>query len=147
MQAATYYETIDVAALRARFPVGPGFDAQFGGMSRDELRARQNAMFLRAVARAWKIPFYQRLWGGAGVSHADIGSIDDIGRLPAFGKDEVMASLARNPPFGDHHGRDLPVDGRPCFASASRAGKAHGDHLRGFPRSSRGDLPVCRCIL
>ena len=112
MQAATYYETIDVAALRARFPVGPGFDAQFVGMSRDQLRARQNAMFLRAVARAWKIPFYQRLWGGAGVSHADIGSIDDIGRLPTFGKDEVMASLARHPPFGDHHGRDVPVDGR-----------------------------------
>ena len=35
-------------------------------MSADELRARQNALFVRAVARAWQIPFYQRLWGAAG---------------------------------------------------------------------------------
>jgi phenylacetate-CoA ligase len=80
-------------------------------MSRDALRALQEARFRRAVARAWQIPFYQRLWGGAGIEPGDIRGLDDLTRLPAFGKQEVMESVARRPPFGDHHGREVPVDG------------------------------------
>ena len=112
MHAATYFEALDLPALAAQFPLGDGFAALFRGMSADELHTRQDALFARAVARAWRIPFYVRLWGDAGIEAGDIRGLEDIGKLPAFGKDDVMASLARRPPFGDHHGRDVPVDGR-----------------------------------
>ena len=112
MNAVTYFESVDPAALARQFPLGDAFLTEFAGMSADELRARQEALFMRAVARAWNIPFYQRLWGAAGVVAADIRSLADIARLPAFGKEEVMASIARRPPLGDHHGRDIAVDGR-----------------------------------
>ncbi len=112
MHAATYFEALDLPALAAQFPAGDAFAARFRGMRTDELRARQDALFMRALARAWQIPFYRRLWGDAGIEAGDIRGLEDIGKLPAFGKDDVMASLARRPPFGDHHGREVPVDGR-----------------------------------
>jgi phenylacetate-CoA ligase len=112
MRTATYHEAVDIAALAGRFPAGEAFIARYAGMSADELRAGQEALFARALARAWRIPFYQRHWGRAGLCAADVGSLDDLGKLPPFGKEEVMDAVARRPPFGDHHGREIPVDGR-----------------------------------
>ena len=112
MNAITYHEAVDVSALVRQFPLGDAFGACFAGMSVDELRARQNALFVRAVARAWQIPFYQRLWGAVGLSPSDVRLLDDIVKLPSFGKQEVMDAVARRPPLGDHHGREIPVDGR-----------------------------------
>ncbi|RYF84164.1 MAG: phenylacetate--CoA ligase family protein [Comamonadaceae bacterium] len=109
---ATYFETLDLAALARDFPVGDAFMRRYGGMSRDELRHGQNALFQRQLLRAWQIPFYQRLWGRAGLQAGDIRTLDDITKLPIFGKSEVMASIERCPPFGDHHGREIPVNGR-----------------------------------
>ena len=102
--ARTYFETFDAKALLEQFPLDAGFTERFRTMSRDELFSRQDAMFRRCVARAWQIPFYQRLWGSAGIEPGDIAGLADIGRLPVFGKHEIMASVEANPPLGDFHG-------------------------------------------
>lgn len=112
MRHVTYHEAVDLAALSAAYPLGDAFLTRFRGMGADALRALQETRFRRAVARAWQIPFYRRLWGAAGLAEGDIRGLDDLGRLPVFGKQEVMDSVARRPPFGDHHGREIPVDGK-----------------------------------
>lgn len=112
MHHATYHEVVDTRALRQAFPVGEAFMARYKGMDPAQLRTHQNALFARQLKRAWQLPFYQRLWGEAGIEPGDIRSVDDIARLPSFGKNEVMASVERHPPLGDHHGRDIPIDGR-----------------------------------
>lgn len=112
MQHLTYFEAVDMAALQREFPVGDAFIAKFAGMSAEALRAHQNALFARQLKRAWQLPFYQRLWGDAGIVPGDIRSLDDIGRLPSFGKHEVMDAIQRKPPLGDHHGREIPIDGK-----------------------------------
>lgn len=112
MHYATYFETVDVPRLMREFPIGQAFLDTFVGMSRDALQARQQALFARQLQRAWQLPFYQRLWGAAGIAPGDIRSLEDITRLPAFGKQEVMEAIERRPPLGDHHGREIPVDGR-----------------------------------
>jgi phenylacetate-CoA ligase len=112
MRHQTYFEALDIAQLVKEFPVGPAFLAKFAGMSVDTLRAHQNALFARQLKRAWQLPFYQRLWGDAGIAPGDIRSVDDIAKLPSFGKHEIMASIERCPPLGDHHGRDIPIDGK-----------------------------------
>jgi phenylacetate-CoA ligase len=112
MQYVTYFEAIDIARLMQEFPVGEAFFTKFRGMSRDALRAHQNALFARQLARAWQLPFYRRLWGAAGIEPGDIRSVDDIPKLPTFGKQEIMEAIERRPPLGDHHGREIPVDGR-----------------------------------
>ena len=104
MTYATYFESFDVKELLSQFPMDQAFTDKFQSISREQLRAEQNAMFLRCVARAWQIPFYQRLWGDAGITSADIQSLDDITKLPVFGKHEIMASVEAHPPLGDFHG-------------------------------------------
>ena len=111
MKHLTYYESFDVRQMMADYPLGDGFTEALARISRDELHALQNRRFMRLVARAWQIPFYQRLWGTRGIVPADVQSLQDITRLPTFGKQEVMDSVALAPPLGDFHGADVPIDG------------------------------------
>lgn len=112
MSHASYFEALDIAQLRQEFPVGDDFLSRYQGLSVDELRAHQSRLLVRLLARAAKIPFYQHLWASAGADYRDVTAIDELHRLPSFGKQEIMQSIARNPPFGDHHGQDIPVDGK-----------------------------------
>jgi phenylacetate-CoA ligase len=105
-EVPNYLTSVDARALAAEFPLGPAFVERFRALSRDELRALQEARFARVVARAWQIPFYQRLWGEAGAKPGDIRSLDDLPRLPTFDKSDIMTSLERRPPLGDFHGME-----------------------------------------
>ena len=78
MTERTYFESFDAGALLRKYPLDQAFTDKFKQISRDQLRAEQDVMFLRCVARAWQIPFYQRLWGAAGVEPGDIRGLDDI---------------------------------------------------------------------
>jgi len=101
-----YLTSVDARALAAEFPLGEAFVRRFTAISRDELRAQQEDRFRRVVARAWTIPFYQRLWGAAGAQPGDIRSLDDLPGLPTFDKTDIMESIARRPPLGDFHGME-----------------------------------------
>lgn len=101
---ATYFESFDVNKLLAEYPLDKAFTDRFSSISRDELFAEQDARFRRCVARAWQIPFYQRLWGDAGLEPGDITGLADITKLPVYGKHEIMASVESKPPLGDFHG-------------------------------------------
>jgi phenylacetate-CoA ligase len=111
MRHLSYFEAVDPVALMREFPIGAQFLERYRGMPPEILRAQQEALFARQLQRAWQIPFYQRLWGAAGIRPGDIGSLADLQHLPSFGKEDIMASIERCPPLGDHHGRDIPVDG------------------------------------
>jgi phenylacetate-CoA ligase len=101
MTYPTYFEALDHKAMLADYPIGDAFTKRYTAMSRDELRALQNAQFLKLMARGWEIPFYQRLWGAKGIEPGDIRSLDDIMKLPTYDKTDLMASIADHPPFGD----------------------------------------------
>ena len=111
MKHLTYYESFDTRQLLADYPLGDAFSAGLARRSRDTLRTLQETRFARLMARAWQIPFYQRLWGAKGIVAADIRGLDDIALLPTFGKQEIMDSVALAPPLGDFHGADVPIDG------------------------------------
>jgi phenylacetate-CoA ligase len=111
MTELSYFESFDVRQVMADYPLGDRFSQQLARISRDELFARQNQRFQKLVARAWLIPFYQRLWGAKGITPADVQSLADISKLPTFGKQEVMDSVALKPPLGDFHGADVPING------------------------------------
>ncbi|MCA3699275.1 MAG: phenylacetate--CoA ligase family protein, partial [Brevundimonas sp.] len=64
----TYWDEIDFAAIARDHPIGDAFTTLVTSISRDELRGRQEALFARCVARAWKSAFYRRLWGAAGIA-------------------------------------------------------------------------------
>ncbi|MGB7180454.1 MAG: AMP-binding protein [Burkholderiaceae bacterium] len=100
----TWFHDFDAELALDQYPVGDAFTKKFTSLSRDELYAQQNASFLRLVARASSIAFYQKLWAASGVQAGDIKSLEDLSKLPAFGKSEIMASIEAHPPYGDFHG-------------------------------------------
>ena len=106
-----YFNRFDMARLTEEFPIGPAFLRRFEAISRDELRALQESRFATLMAQAWKVPFYQRLWGAQGLEPGDIAGLDDITKLPSFDKSDIMDSIAAHPPFGDFHGMETYPDG------------------------------------
>jgi phenylacetate-CoA ligase len=105
MSQRSYFECLDIRQILADYPVGDDFVTRYRRISRDEIRALQEAQFTRLMARGWQIPFYQRLWGAKGIAPGDIRSLDDITRLPVYDKTDLMASVNAHPPYGDFDGR------------------------------------------
>ncbi len=118
-----YFEALDLAGMRRAYPIGPAFLDVYKGMSADALRARQQAQFETVMAFAWKVPFYQRLWGAKGIEPGDIASLDDLTKLPTYSKSDLMASVEAHPPMGDFHGLDsYPDDRRPPLVFQTTSG-------------------------
>lgn len=138
MSHPSYFESFDTAAMLREFPPGPQFVADVARLSRDELHARQDRLFRRCVARAWEVPFYQRLWGAQGLVPADVRSLDDLGKLPVFGKSEIMRSLAEHPPYGDYHGLEKwPPAERPPVVMHTTSGTTGRPQVVYFSPKSR----------
>jgi phenylacetate-CoA ligase len=113
MTERTWFDWLDYPALRAAHPVGDEFVNFARSISRDELRARQEAAFQRVLDRARRMAFYRRLWGRAGIEPGDVRSLDDLRHLPTFGKAEIVESIRLHPPFGDFAGFDSHEGERP----------------------------------
>ena len=74
----TYFESFDYDQMLKDFPLGDGVFETFKGMGKARLKTLQNERFMVVVKRAWEIPFYQRIWGKAGVKPQDIQSLSLI---------------------------------------------------------------------
>lgn len=109
MTGYAYLAPTAQARLARCYPAGPAFLARYAGMSRDELAGLQEQRFRQVLRTAWRTPFYQRLWGAAGIGRGDITGLADLPALPVVDKDALMADVAAVPPFGSLARRD---DGR-----------------------------------
>lgn len=111
---ATYFDFVNPNDIRADHPIGEEFLEFAKTISRDALFAHQDRLFKKMLKRAWRIPFYQKLWGDNGIEPGDIKGLGDIDKLPTFDKSDLMASIERHPPFGDFSGLEsYPADQRP----------------------------------
>lgn len=106
MANPTYFDAMCYDELIADFGRPETFVTEIATMPRDRLRQLQNERFMKLMTFAWKVPFYQRHWGAAGVTPSDIRSLDDISKLPPYSKSDLMASVEAYPPIGDFHGLD-----------------------------------------
>lgn len=122
-------------------------DAQFA-LDREAYRPQIEYLFQRS-------PFYQRKLREAGFDNpAAVGGLEDIARLPFTEKDELRATQADAPPFGEHLAAD-PADlvrvfstsgttGVPCYLGLTRndldiyaTNVARGYTAAGFSRGQR----------
>ncbi len=134
---SSYFDAADWGAVQRQHPIGADFVKFAKTISRDELFARQNALFLKSVARAWATPFYRKLWGDAGVEPGDITGLDMISSLPSFDKSDIMDSIARKPPFGDFDGRDSHPEGMPNVVMHTTSGTTGTPQVLLFGAKSR----------
>ncbi|MFO1303605.1 MAG: AMP-binding protein [Burkholderiales bacterium] len=105
------FRALDYEALAKEFPPPPNYFREVYRISRDELRARQEARFMDTVRRGWEIPFFQRHWGKSGIEPGDIRGLDDLAKLPPYTVTELRESIDRAPPYGDFMGIS-PEDGK-----------------------------------
>jgi phenylacetate-CoA ligase len=98
-----YWKSLDWDRLMADYPPPPHYQDTVGRISPEALRGLQNRRFLDRVREAWSVPFYRDRWRKAGLEPGDIGSIDDIDRLPTFTSADLKEAIAAAPPFGNHH--------------------------------------------
>lgn len=108
----SFAQSVDYAALLKDHPIGDEFVRMATTISADELRAHQERLFKKLVARAGVTAFYRRLWAKVGIEPGDILSLDDLPKLPTFGKEEIVESISIEPPFGDFAGLDSYPDGQ-----------------------------------
>jgi phenylacetate-CoA ligase len=108
----SFAQSVDYAALLKDHPIGDDFVRMATTISADELRDHQERLFKKLVARAGATAFYKRLWGKVGIEAGDVRSLDDLPKLPTFGKQEIVESIAIAPPFGDFAGLDSYPDGQ-----------------------------------
>jgi len=109
----TYFDWVKPEEIRKEHPIGQGFLDFAKNTSRDALFAHQDKLFRRMMVRAWTTPFYQKLWGAQGIEPGDIDGLKDLHKLPTYDKSDIMASIERNPPFGDFSGLDGYGDAQP----------------------------------
>lgn len=78
-------------------------------MPREQLRELQNQRLRAFVERIFDlpIPFFRRKLEAAGIGRDDIGTVDDLARVPLTVKDELRRNEADHPPFGDYRGAPL----------------------------------------
>jgi phenylacetate-CoA ligase len=60
------------------------------------LRARADAVA--------EVPFFARRWRDAGFAPAQLATLDDLWRAPAYTVDDIRASIEAHPPWGDFQG-------------------------------------------
>jgi phenylacetate-CoA ligase len=110
MSQPSYFDAMGYEEMISEYGRPENFVNEIARMPRDKLQKLQNERFLKVVAFAWKIPFYQRHWGAANLIPDDIRSIADISKLPPYSKEDLMASVEAYPPIGDFHGLDTYAD-------------------------------------
>ena len=62
-----YYKSIDFEELVREYPPAPDYFRGVFMLSVEEIRELQERRLREAVARAYKVPFYQRKWDETGV--------------------------------------------------------------------------------
>jgi phenylacetate-CoA ligase len=90
--------------------------------SPDEVRQIQNERLRSQLAYLKEhSTFYQKRFAAAGIDWDDIGSVEDLARVPFTVKQDLRDSLAASPPFGEHLAAD-PADLIQMQASSGTTG-------------------------
>jgi phenylacetate-CoA ligase len=95
-----YRKAIDWDRLYEDYPVPDVYERTVYKWSAERVRELQERRFLAVVKAGWANPFYQALWGKAGLKPGDVRSLEDIGKLPSFNSDDIKNDQAAHPPFG-----------------------------------------------
>jgi phenylacetate-CoA ligase len=95
-----YRKAIDWDRLYQDYPVPDVYERTVYRWPAERVRELQERRFLEVVKAGWANPFYQALWGKAGLKPGDVRSLEDVGRLPTFNSDDIKNDQAAHPPFG-----------------------------------------------
>jgi phenylacetate-CoA ligase len=101
------FEVVDYEALmRAHAPPPEYFEGDYLALP-EVIEKRQLERLKDRARRTYEVPFFRDRFDRAGVSPADLQSLDDLSRFPAYRVDDIRKSIEANPPLGDYQGASL----------------------------------------
>lgn len=97
-------EAVDFDRLEAMYPPPPEYFETAWLDDPATIEAKQLQRLKARAAEAQKVPFFAKRWSDAGFDAADITSLADLDKAPAYTVDDIRASIEAHPPFGDYQG-------------------------------------------
>ena len=101
------FEVVDYDALMRRHAPPPEYFEGDWLAEPEQIEARQLERLKSRAQSAYAVPFFARRFDEAGVSPADLESLDDLSRFPAYRVDDIRRSIEAHPPLGDYQGASL----------------------------------------
>ena len=98
------HQAVDFDALVRRFPPAPEYFESAWLDDPATIEHKQLTRLRERAESAARVPFFARRWERAGFDPADMRSLFDLDRVPAYTVDDIRASIDEDPPFGDYQG-------------------------------------------
>ncbi len=98
------FQVVDHDELVRLYPPPPEYFETHYFMEPEAIERLQVLRLAEECWRAYDVPFYRMMWDEAGFHPSQIRTLDDLNRLPIYDIDDIRASIARKPPYGDYQG-------------------------------------------
>jgi phenylacetate-CoA ligase len=101
------HDSVDFEAVVRLYPPAPEFFESRWLDEPDRLEQLSLGRLRTELERAAHIGFYRRLWAESGFEPRRVRSLDDAPNIPRYTVDDIRASIALDPPFGDYQGQSV----------------------------------------
>ena len=99
------FEAVDHREIITSYPPPPEYFETHYYMEPERIERLQLTRLQEECRRAYEdVPFYRRHWDTAGFEPSHIATLDDLNRIPIYDIDDIRASIAEHPPYGDYQG-------------------------------------------
>src|SRR5262249_31762053 len=98
------WDAVDYDALVRAYPPPPEYFETAWLAPPEEIEAMQLQRLQARADAAAKVPFFARRWRDAGFAPAQLATLDDLWRAPAYTVEDIRKSIDAHPPWGDYQG-------------------------------------------
>ena len=99
------FEAVDHRELISTYPPPPEYFETHYYMEPERIERLQLTRLQEECRRAYDdVPFYRRRWDAARFEPSQIHTLNDLNLAPIYDIDDIRASIAAHPPYGDYQG-------------------------------------------
>jgi phenylacetate-CoA ligase len=98
------WNAVDFCELARLFPPPPEYFEHSWYAEPEEIDRVKLSRARDRADRAYRVPFFRRLWDANGFEPGDLRTLDDLARVPTYTVEDIRQSIEEHPPYGDYQG-------------------------------------------
>lgn len=98
------WNAVDFDELAFLFPPPPEYFERAWYAEPEEIDRVKLSRARDRADRAFRVPFFRRLWEAHGFDPRDLRSLDDLEQVPSYTVDDLRMNIEEHPPYGDYQG-------------------------------------------
>jgi phenylacetate-CoA ligase len=141
-------EAVDLDEVAHSFEPPPDYFSRAFFDEPDTIDQIQLGRLRQRLQQAAPVPFFARLWERAGVTPADLRTLEDLWKFPAYTVEDIRESIERRPPWGDYQGvepRDALREPMRVYMSGGTTGQSRPTFYTEWDRAV-GSLLTARVL-